>query len=95
MDKYKVVIVDDDELSRDNLSFALGKDNRFSVEGIAHNGRQGRRLIAKIRPDLLFLDVEMPDTTGRQFLQAIRDSLTWSMKVFFYTAYNNYSLPAL
>ena len=72
MDKYKVVIVDDDELSRDNLSFALGKDNRFSVEGIAHNGRQGRRLIAKIRPDLLFLDVEMPDQTGMQLLQEMR-----------------------
>ena len=95
MDKYKVVIVDDDELSRDNLSFALGKDNRFSVEGIAHNGRQGRRLIAKIRPDLLFLDVEMPDQTGMQLLQEMRDSLSWTMKVVFYTAYDKYAIQAI
>ena len=95
MDKYKVVIVDDDELSRDNLSFALGKDERFSVEGMAHNGRQGKKLIAKVQPDLLFLDVEMPDQTGMQLLQEMRDSLSWTMKVVFYTAYDKYAIQAI
>ena len=95
MDKYKVVIVDDDELSRDNLSFALGKDERFSVEGMAHNGRQGKKLIAKVQPDLLFLDVEMPDQTGMQLLQEMRDSLSWPMKVVFYTAYDKYAIQAI
>lgn len=95
MDTYKVVIVDDDELSRDNLSFALGKDERFSLEGLAHNGRQGRKVIAKVRPDLLFLDVEMPDQTGMELLQEMRESLSWPMKVVFYTAYDKYAIQAI
>lgn len=42
MDKYKVVIVDDDEVSLENLSFELRKDARFSLEGTARNGRKGK-----------------------------------------------------
>ena len=37
MDKYKVVIVDDDDVALENLSFELQKDARFSLEGIARN----------------------------------------------------------
>ena len=55
MDKYKVVIVDDDDVALENLSFELQKDARFSLEGIARNGRKGKKLIAKVQPDLLFL----------------------------------------
>ncbi len=61
MDKYKVAIVDDDEVALENLSFELGKDARFFLKGTARNGKQGKKLIAKVQPDLLFLDVEMPD----------------------------------
>lgn len=65
MDKYKVAIVDDDEVALENLSFELGKDARFSLKGTARNGKQGKKLIAKVQPDLLFLDVEMPDMYDR------------------------------
>lgn len=95
MDAYKVVIVDDDELSRENLAFMLSKDERFSLEGMAYNGRQGKKIIDKVQPDLLFLDVEMPDMTGMQLLQEIRDSLSWSMRVVFYTAYDKYMIQAI
>lgn len=54
MDKYKVVIVDDDDVALENLSFELQKDARFSLEGIARNGRKGKKLITKVQPDLLF-----------------------------------------
>lgn len=62
MDKYKVAIVDDDEVALENLSFELGKDARFFLKGTARNGKQGKKLIAKVQPDLLFLDVELPDS---------------------------------
>ena len=95
MEKYKVVVVDDDEVSLENLSFSLKKDERFLLDGIAKNGKQGKKVIAKVQPDLLFLDVEMPDTTGMDLLREIRDSITWDMKVVFYTAYDKYMIQAI
>lgn len=95
MCKYKVVIVDDDKLSCETLGFSLEKDGRFSVEGVAHNGAQGKKLIAKAQPDLIFLDVEMPDMTGMQLLQEMRDSFTWPVRVVFYTAYDKYMIHAI
>lgn len=87
MERFRVVIVDDDDVSLENLDFSLRKDTRFQVEGVARNGKQGKKVITKVRPDLLFLDVEMPDMTGMELLQDIRDSISWNMKVVFYTAY--------
>ena len=63
MDKlYRVVIIDDDEFSADNLCLELKKYNRLSIDGMARNGVNGRKLLEKVHPDLLFLDVELPDT---------------------------------
>lgn len=87
-----MVIVDDDDVSLENLDFSLRKDTRFQVEGVARNGKQGKKVITKVRPDLLFLDVEMPDMTGMELLQDIRDSISWNMKVVFYTAYDKYMI---
>lgn len=95
MNKYKVAIVDDDEVSLENISFELKKDIRFSLAGTARNGKQGKKLIAKVQPDLLFLDVEMPDMTGLELLREIRDSVTWNMRVIFYTAYDKYMIEAI
>ena len=95
MGKYKVVIVDDDEVSLERLSFELKKDTRFSLEGIARNGKKGKKLITKIQPDLLFLDVEMPDMTGLDLLREMRDCVAWNMRVVFYTAYDKYMIQAI
>ena len=57
MDKlYRVVIIDDDEFSADNLCLELKKYNRLSIDGMARNGANGRKLLEKVHPDLLFLD---------------------------------------
>lgn len=95
MERFRVVIVDDDDVSLENLDFSLRKDARFLVEGVARNGKQGKKVITKVRPDLLFLDVEMPDMTGMELLQDIRDSISWNMKVVFYTAYDKYMIQAI
>lgn len=92
---FKVVIIDDDELSIETLLFELKKDERFLVEGVARNGRQGRKLVEKVQPDLLFLDVEMPYMTGMDLLQELRDIVTWNMRTVFYTAYDNYMIHAI
>ena len=95
MERFRVVIVDDDDVSLENLDFSLRKDTRFQVEGVARNGKQGKKVITKVRPDLLFLDVEIPDMTGMELLQDIRDSISWNMKVVFYTAYDKYMIQAI
>lgn len=95
MDRFKVAIVDDDELSLDNLKFGLQKYDILHLEGTARNGVSGKKLIAKVHPDLLFLDVELPDMRGMDLLDSIRESLTWNMKVVFYTAYNKYMMSAI
>lgn len=95
MERFRVVIVDDDDVSLENLDFSLRKDTRFQVEGVARNGKQGKKVITKVRPDLLFLNVEMPDMTGMELLQDIRDSISWNMKVVFYTAYDKYMIQAI
>lgn len=95
MDRFKVAIVDDDELSLDNLKFGLQKYDILHLEGTARNGASGKKLITKVHPDLLFLDVELPDMRGMDLLDSIRESLTWNMKVVFYTAYNKYMMSAI
>ena len=92
---YKVIVVDDDEMAAEALAFELKKLSEFSFEGIARNARQGKKLIASVRPDLLFLDVEMPEMTGMELLRDIRGSIIWNMKVVFYTAYDKYMIEAI
>lgn len=95
MDKYKIAIVDDDETSVEALCLALQASPNFAVEGIARNGIQGKKLVEKIQPDLLFLDVEMPDMTGMDLLQEIKAEAAWTMRVVFYTAYDKYMIHAI
>lgn len=92
---FKTVIVDDEESAIDNLSFELRRYPYVSVEGTARNGVTGLRLIEKMKPDLVFLDVELPDMSGMDVLARLRDRITWTMRVVFYTAYNKYVIDAL
>lgn len=96
MDKlYKVVIIDDDEFSADNLCMELKKYNRLSVDGVARTGTNGKKLLEKIHPHLLFLDVELPDMKGMELIEQIKGTITWNMQIVFYTAYNKYMIYAI
>lgn len=92
---YKIVVIDDDEIAVDNLIFELKAYPQFQIEGFAKNGISGRKLIFKTMPDLIFLDVELPDMHGSELLNLIRNEITWNMQVIFYTAYNKYMLDAI
>ena len=95
MDSMKIVIVDDDDSAIDNLSFELKRYDWISVEGIARTGAAGIRMIEKVRPDLLFLDVELPDMRGMDVVVKLREALSWNMRIVFYTAYSKYMIDAL
>ena len=85
MDKlYRVVIIDDDEFSADNLCLELKKYNRLSIDGMARNGANGRKLLEKVHPDLLFLDVELPDMKGMELLEQLRCRLGLGIQLLDY-----------
>lgn len=93
--KYKVVIIDDDEVSINMLQFELDKYADFTLGGIAKNGASGLRVIEKVFPDVLFLDVELPDMQGMDLLAKLKPQYRENMRVVFYTAYNKYLIEAL
>ena len=85
-------IKDDEESAIDNLCLALKPYGQIVVEGVAHNGAAGLKLIEKVRPDLVFQDVELPDMLGMELVTRARKKLGVNMEVVFYTAYNKYMI---
>lgn len=94
-EKYKVVIIDDERSASDALRRELEPYREFAIKGIASSGAKGKKMIMELHPDLLFLDVELPDTLGLNLLSEIREDILWDMKVVFYTSYDKYLLQAL
>lgn len=80
---YRTVIIDDEESAIDNLCFELQRYAYISIEGKARNGVLGMKLIEKIRPDLVFLDVELPDMRGMDVVAKLKGSVSWNMSVIF------------
>lgn len=93
--KHKIAIIDDDEVSINMLQFELSKYANVAVVGTAKNGLAGIKMLEKKHPDLLFLDVELPDMKGMEVLNRIKPLLRDGIYVVFYTAYNKYVLDAL
>lgn len=69
--RRKVLLVDDDEELVELISDVLSKDGRFEVR-IAGNGFQAGMIVKEYRPDLVVLDVMLPDINGRDVCQLIR-----------------------
>jgi len=79
--KRKVLIVDDDEELVELLSDVFEKDARFEVR-TANNGFDAGMLVKEYRPDLVVLDVMLPDINGKEVCQRVRsDSTLESVKV--------------
>lgn len=88
------IIIDDTRKAIDNLDEKLKKYKDICVVATAENGADGLELVRRHRPELLFLDMELPDMTGIMFLEKMKDiSDSWCYVVI-YTAYNDYMLPA-
>lgn len=69
MERYRTVIIEDEKPARDRLKFLLGEQGKdIEIIGEADNGEDGHLLINELRPDLVFLDIEMPLYNGFEML---------------------------
>lgn len=92
----RLLVVDDQDLVRDSLSLLLGTEPRFKVVGGAANGRQAIEKCEDLQPDVVLMDVRMPEMDGVLATQHIKKR--WShIKVIILTSYQemNYVLEAL
>jgi len=88
----KAVIIDDDSISRMLLKEIL-KKTIFNVEllGEAGSVEEGLILIEKVDPELIFLDISMPDGSGFDLLDQLKEI---HFKIIFITAYSEYAIKA-
>jgi two-component system LytT family response regulator len=88
----KVLIVDDEDLAREGCRLVLSEDPDISTILEAKNGREAIEAILDVRPDLVFLDIQMPEMDGFKVLEEVGAA---SMpEVVFITAHDEYAIRA-
>lgn len=88
----RAVIVDDEPLARRNLTGLLAAQPDVTVIGEGASGGEAVALLREVRPDLVFLDVQMPDGDGFEVLERLGCDLPAA--VVFVTAYDQHALRA-
>jgi two-component system, LytTR family, response regulator LytT len=88
------VIVDDEQLARDELAFLLKSVGDVEVIAQGHNGVEAVNLIKEHNPDLLFLDVQMPGLDGFGVIKKLMDKKIRMPQVVFATAFDQYAVKA-
>src|SRR5690606_11448788 len=86
----KVVIIDDEPLARSVVKEYLLDHRQFRVEAECDNGFEGVKAVMKHKPDLVFLDVQMPRINGFEMLELFEEM----PPVIFTTAFDEYAVKA-
>jgi two-component system, LytTR family, response regulator len=88
----RALLVDDEPLGRDRLRMLVASEGWLEIVGECADGTSAVAAIQKLRPDLVFLDVEMPGASGFDVIEAIgADKMPF---VVFVTAYDKYAIKA-
>jgi len=90
--KIRALIVDDEPLARERIRTLLRREPDFEIAGECGDGARAVAAIEKLRPDLVFLDVQMPEAGGFDVVEAI--GAERMPAVIFVTAYDKYALRA-
>jgi two-component system, LytTR family, response regulator len=88
---FKVLIVDDERLCRQRIRRLLAFEPEFEIAGECGDGGEAVRSLGRERPDVLFLDVQMPELDGFEVLRAIGNA---PPLIIFTSAYDEYALRA-
>ncbi len=88
--KLRTLVVDDEELARQVMRELLSAHEEIEVIAECRNGLEAVKAVAEHKPDLLFMDVQMPKLTGFDVLELIGTDVP----VIFVTAYDEYAMKA-
>ncbi|MFI5178816.1 MAG: LytR/AlgR family response regulator transcription factor [Vicinamibacterales bacterium] len=89
----RVLVVDDEQLAREELCFLLGQLGGLDIVGQASDGVGALRLSGELTPDLIFLDVQMPGLTGFEVARRLL-SADINAQLVFVTAFDQYAIEA-
>lgn len=92
-DPPSVLIVDDEPLARSRLKALCERTRLFGKIEMANGGRQALEKISQSPPDILLLDVDMPDFSGLEVAEYC-ESLAHNPEIIFTTAHNKYAVQA-
>lgn len=90
MNRLKIMIIDDERLAREEIKQHLLSYPDFDIVGEAANADDAEKQINQLQPDLLFLDIQMPERSGLELLESLEDV----PEVIFTTAYDQYAVKA-
>ncbi len=88
--KYTAIIVDDERLARNALKTLLEEIDEIELTGEADSVSNAISLIAKVKPDIIFLDIQMPGESGFDLIEKISTNI----KIIFVTAFDEFALRA-
>jgi len=89
-----VLIVDDEQLARDELAYLLHQIDDVDIVGQGKNGLEAINLIKDTSPDLVFLDVQMPGLDGFAVIKKLLEKKIPLPKIVFSTAFDQYAVKA-
>ena len=89
-----VVIVDDEQLARDELAYLLQDTDDLDVVAQGKNGLEAVNLIKEFEPDIVFLDVQMPGLDGFGVIKKLLEKKLTLPQIVFATAFDQYAVKA-
>ena len=92
--KIKTIIVDDEPLARSGLRIRLERFEDVEVLAECQNGLDAVSMISQHRPDLVFLDIQMPGLNGFQVINKLKELKQPIPLIVFVTAYDSYAIKA-
>jgi two-component system LytT family response regulator len=92
--KISTIIVDDEPLARKGLTLRLAEFDNIEVIGECKNGIEAVALIPQLRPDLVFLDIQMPGLNGFQVINKLQELNQPMPLIVFVTAFDSYAIKA-